>query len=138
MLPQFPRITDARKVNQHEISDTVSAVLLTDVVTAPGLPHGFYTHILVVFLVGEEDPVLFITAERSTPLDLEFLTELGADAAHEPVPEATTFLCAFDQTGHQNMGADEDWSDLARFEQAALRLVDDYISRGALVRTPIH
>ena len=75
------------------------------------------------------------------PLVARLVRSLGgpltSTSLNLPGAEPVYFLCAFDRLGHQNMGYDEDWSDLERFEQAALRLVDDYIARGDLVATTL-
>lgn len=116
-----PIIESARRVREHTLGPSHTAVLLTDIV---GPSRINYAHILVIFASGREDPVAFISSEASgDPSDI--LAELGLDdddfAFKEE--EGSHFLCAFTENGHSNFGASDDWADLEKFERGALELV---------------
>jgi hypothetical protein len=118
-----PIIESARRVREHALGASHTAVLLTDIV---GPSRITYAHILVVFASGREDPIAFISSEAKGDSS-DILKELGLDddefAFKEEEDEGSHFLCAFTENGHSNFGASDDWADLERFERGALDLV---------------
>jgi hypothetical protein len=117
-----PKIKSARRVREHRLGPSHTAVLLTDV---QGESTIEYAHLLVIFATGQEDPIAFISSEaKGDPTSI--LEELGLDDIDVAEDEdgGSHFLCAFTSHGHQNFGAGDDWADLEKFEQAALELTN--------------
>jgi hypothetical protein len=117
-----PIFKAARPVREHALGARHSAVLLTDVEPDPA-SRIRYAHLLVVFRSGQADPIAFISAEEAK-VGNEELKEMGLDDLDFGPSEGSHFLCAFVEDGHQNFGASDDWGDLAKFERAALDLVN--------------
>jgi hypothetical protein len=98
-----PIIKSARRVREHELGPSHSAVLLTDI---KGDTRILYSHLLVIFKSGREHPVAFVSSEATG----------GKNAG-------VHYLCTFTEEGHANFGASDDWADLEKFERGALELV---------------
>jgi hypothetical protein len=115
-----PIIKSARRVREHQLGPSHTAVLLTDI---QGDSRIKYAHLLVIFASGQQDPIAFISAEAKGDTS-DSLKELGLDDfdVAEDENAGTHFLCAFVAEGHQNFGASDDWADLEEFERGALEL----------------
>ena len=100
----FPVIRDAREVRRYN-AGTHEVVLLTDV-QSTGIVR--YTHLLIAFAKGEEEPAYVVAAE---------VNNLGSpgDGSH--------ILGAFPGSGHMNYGCSDDWADLDKFEREALEIM---------------
>jgi hypothetical protein len=107
-LMYAPLITSARRVREHIVGPKHTAVLLTDVESSGQVE---YEHLLVLFEVGRQDPIAFISSEVKDDL---FEEKRGSH-----------YLCAFIGDEHSNFGESDDWADLDRFEEAALDLIRD-------------
>jgi len=116
-----PIIKSARRVREHQLGPSHSAVLLTDIESDPTIK---YEHLLVIFASGQQEPVAFISSEAKGDPS-EILKELGLDdlEASNDENSGSHFLCAFTEEGHLNFGASDDWADLQKFERSALDLV---------------
>ena len=78
-----------------------------------------YLYVLVAFKDGDHSPRLFVAAEVN-----EVAQHFGG---------GSHFLGIFDEEGHANMGAADEWGDLERFTEEALTIAT---TRLALEGTP--
>ena len=132
-----PRIKSARRVREHRLSGTLSAVLMTDIVSESRLIA--YRHLLVVCKSNVPEPVAYISAEARAPLVTRFRQFTAASGAVFPdfdLPDdrglGSHYLCTFVAGRHGNCGASDDWADLDKFERAALELVPTLLSEAIL------
>ena len=116
-----PIIKSARRVREHQLGPSHTAVLLTDIESDPTIK---YEHLLVIFASGQQDPVAFISSEAKGDSS-GVLKELGLDDLELASEEnsGSHLLCAFTERGHVTFGASDDWADLQKFEGGALELV---------------
>jgi hypothetical protein len=97
------------------------AALLTDIEAEGSIE---YEYIVAVFEPGVRDPFLLVTSERNDPEEATaVLRELGMETQDFDGDDGSHFLCVFDESGHSNLGPSDDWADIDRFEEAALRIV---------------
>jgi hypothetical protein len=98
-----PVVQSASPAKKYAIADC-TAVFFDNIV-----PKGRirYSYIVAVFAKDATQPFLFITAEKS---------ETG-------IGPGSDFLCIFDEEGHHNFGASDDWGDAAKFEARALEIL---------------
>jgi hypothetical protein len=117
-----PSFKSARRVREHQLGPSHTAVLLTDIEGDDSSIE--YAHLLVIFARGQQDPIAFISSEATGDVS-DLLKDLGLDDLEVAVDQnaGSHFLCAFTEKGHQNFGASDDWTDLERFERGALELV---------------
>jgi hypothetical protein len=115
-----PIVKSARTARRYDAGG-YQAALLTDIEAEGSIE---YQYIVAVFERGVRDPCLFVTSERNDPEEAAaFLRELGMEPPDVESDEGSHFLCVFDDRGHSNLGPSDDWADIGRFEQAALRIV---------------
>jgi hypothetical protein len=132
-----PRIKSVRRVREHRLSDTLSAVLLTDIVGESSFIE--YRHLLVVCKSGEAEPVACVSAEARAPLATRFRQFAAASGAAFPAFElpddcslGSHYLCTFVAGRHGNCGCSDDWADLDKFERAALELLPTLLAETIL------
>ena len=117
-----PIIRSAQVVRRYR-AGAHQAVLFEEV-DAEG-PVG-YEYIVAVFEPGVRDPGLFVTSERNDPeAAADLMREMGLEPEEPDPTQGSHFLCVFDERGHHNFGHSDDWGDLAKFEEAALRVLAD-------------
>jgi hypothetical protein len=97
-----PHIKSAKQIRRYRLAP-YTFVLFSDI------EHiGFieYRYILAAFRDGEQRPCLYVASE----------TNPSAVAAGD----SAYFLGIFDESGHLNKGASEEWGDLGKFTAKAL------------------
>lgn len=103
-MDYMPVIKSARPRQQFQIGQ-YTAVLLGDIERGGVIE---YKYIMVVF--GErQEPCFFVASEVNE------LAGSNGGGSH--------FLGFFDDNGHANCGASDDWADEAKFTEQALRMV---------------
>jgi hypothetical protein len=73
-----------------------------------------YLYVLAVYAPGANQPCLFVASEENA------LKSPGS---------GSHFLGVFSEAGHANHGASNDWADLAKFQNEAVRLASIYLSK---------
>ena len=114
-----PYMKSAVPAGQYRL-DPYFAVLLTKI---EGLGPAQLLHVLVVYKVGEADPVFFVTAEIERPKPKPAGGPTGA-----PAPEAGVepTLCIFAEDGtHSHLERSPIWADLDTFAARAVQIVEE-------------
>lgn len=107
LLPSMPDITKCTPIEQFEIDDTYTAILVQNAPNFAGISGPVeYLYVMALFSENETLPIFYVTAEKG-------LT-------------GSVFLCTFDHKGiHSNYGKDEDWSDINIFAEEALTILSN-------------
>lgn len=98
-------LTKFKTVGEHRI-EQYRVVILTDCVSA-GLIE--YAHVALVLEANDLRPIYAVASEVNK------LAQVTGGGSH--------FLCTYDDR-HGNYGSSDDWGDLAKFTQEALRLIN--------------
>lgn len=102
-------LAKSRVVSEHMVKQ-YHVFILTDCVSA-----GFiqYAHVALVQESRASRPIYAVAAEANA------LAKVTGGGSH--------FLCAYDDR-HSNYGSSDDWNDLEKFTQAALRLIEEHFT----------
>ena len=112
-----PHILSAREVRQYDFG-TFRATFFDNIVSADIVHYAF---VVILYDRDGDEPIAYLTSERNdAPFD-ELLRKLGI--ASDPEGTGSHFLCMFDEDGHHNYGASDDWGDADKFER---RVLDDF------------
>jgi hypothetical protein len=106
----LPPITEAHAAKRFE-QRGYRAVLLTNIVAAGTLK---YEYVLLVSAPDSDTPVLAVSSERSR------LPKKLRSGSH--------VLGVFPGDGHINMGASDQWADLAAFERHSLEVASHHLN----------
>jgi len=99
----MPRISSATPLRRYRLG-TYRAVLLGDIESVGGVK---YLYILAVVADGALEPLLYVASEVNA------LADVGG---------GSHFLGVFDERGHSNGGAANEWADPELFAQKALSI----------------
>jgi len=99
----MPRISSATPLRRYRLG-TCRAVLLGDIESVGAVA---YLYIMAVVADGAPEPLLYVASEVNALAD-------AAGGSH--------FLGVFDERGHGNGGASNEWADLDLFAQKALSI----------------
>lgn len=102
----FPAVIDLRPVKRYETED-YNLLLATDVKSA-GIIQ--YAYLLIAWRKDEKEPCYIVASEVNN------MRMPGEDSG-------THFLCCFPGEGHRNLGASDDWGNLALFEKKACQVI---------------
>jgi hypothetical protein len=121
-LPLAPSIQSAREVRRYEIGD-FRATFFDEIVSADVVE---YTYLVIMYGKESDEPILYFTAEKNTAPFAELFQQLAI------VPETNAgshFFCMFDEDGHSNYGASDDWGDADKFEQRVLEAINEGLDK---------
>jgi hypothetical protein len=106
-----PAIKTAKPMKTFLVDNHI-AVLLGDIEAEGYIQY----HFALVVLDNETlEPCCFVTSEVNA-----LAQEQGSGDSH--------FLCAFDGEGHINYGSSNDWADIEKFTQAALKKANSLLA----------
>ena len=104
-----PEVTAAMTMKRF-VAGEFEALFYSDII--PG--HIDYRFIVVVYRIGEDEPVMFVTSE----------------AGDEPEKDDVCFLCAFEDGAHLNYGRSARWADEEEFIEKALGMISERVGTG--------
>ncbi len=102
----MPRISSATPLRRYRLG-TYRAVLLGDIESVGAVAYLYILYILAVVADGAPEPLLYVASEVNALAD--------ADGGSH-------FLGVFDERGHGNGGASNEWADPDLFAQKALSI----------------
>lgn len=123
-----PSIQSAREVRRHELGN-FRATFFDEIVSFDIVE---YTYLVIMYGKHSDEPLLYFTSEKNTAPIEELFRQL------EIVPETSTaegggtgshFFCVFDEDGHSNYGASDDWGDADKFEQEVLKMINEGLGK---------
>jgi len=123
-----PGILSAREVRCHDFGD-FRATLFDEIVSSDIVE---YTYMVILYNNASGEPVLYFTAEKNTAPFAELFQSLGIEPQTDADGNEGTgshFFCVFDEDGHSNYGASNDWGDVGKFEQEALKAIGEGLGK---------
>jgi hypothetical protein len=123
-----PDIQSAREVRRHEFGD-FRATLFDEIVSFDIVE---YTFMMILYSNKSGEPILYLTSEKNSAPFAELFQSLGIKPATDADGIEGTgshFFCVFDEDGHSNYGASNDWADADKFEQEALKAIGEGLEK---------
>ena len=123
-----PGIQSAREVRRHEFGD-FRAILFDEIVSFDIVE---YTFMMILYSNKSGEPILYLTSEKNSAPFVELFQNLGIEPqtnAEGIEGTGSHFFCAFDEDGHSNYGASNNWADADKFEQEALKAIGEGLGK---------
>jgi hypothetical protein len=127
-LALAPGIQSAREVRRYEIGD-FRATFFDKIVSFDIVE---YTYVVIMYGKDSDEPLLYFTSEKNTAPFEELFRRLGIEpttGTKESGGIGSHFFCMFDEDGHSNYGASDDWGDADKFEQEVLKAINEGLDK---------
>jgi len=114
-MEYMPMILGGTPVKRIRLASGKHTALLLDDIESKGAVK--FRFILAVFDDETRNPCLFVTSEVNGAVE-----ELGG---------GSHFLCLFSGDAHLNLGSSDDWADIRKFEEAAVKIATERLSESS-------
>ena len=117
-----PNVVSAREVRRYKLGSN-QAVFFDNIVTSDIVQ---YTYMAILYGESSKAPLICITSEVNTQFGRKLMQHLGIEqdgGAEASADGGSHFYCVFDQDGHHNYGASDDWGQAELFERETLKMI---------------